>query len=53
MAMIAHATMDIRQEMQEMIDKKFNLATKAIRKYQWTKGFNCRRKSRTFGSWSK
>lgn len=44
-------TIDIREEVREMINKKFNLATKSIRKWRWTRGFNCRRVSRTFGSW--
>lgn len=53
MACIDYAIIDIREEVQEMVDKKFNLATKAIKKWKWTRGFNCRRKSRTFGSWNK
>lgn len=42
---------DISDLVQESVDKKFEIAWKAIRKFKWTKGFNCRRRSRTFGSW--
>lgn len=44
-------TCDIRTEILSAVDQKFALAWKVIRKSRWTKGFNCRRCSRTFGSW--
>lgn len=53
MANIEYAVRDIRSDIEAMIDQKFKVAWRAIQKHKWTKGFNTRRHSRTFGSWNK
>lgn len=41
----------IQEEIQEEIDRKFSIAWKVVKKHKWIKGYNCRRKSRRFGSY--
>lgn len=48
---IAH--IDVSSDIKRYVDQKFKVAWRAIQKHKWTKGFNTRRHSRTFGSWNK
>lgn len=51
MAYLETAVCDIRGELKEVIDEKFGLAMKVIKRHKWAHKTTSTRKSKRYGTW--